>query len=268
MGRMFLSKDIEKGRVPKREDFPVVVEMMKVIFEQCDSIIGALPYGSLCYEEQTVRSDIDCLVLYDYRDHGNVLAVIEKAINFAAERFIPVEFVLIDTVAAKECVHTIDASLWWHLEHIIPNHAIKQNPLLFLLPNGNEQPVKEYLRRKLASLQKRRCVMHTSHGEDYIRNLQKFWEAPVRVARKMLWESGVDMNDDSTSSVIVHYPEQFPERRSQFLSLVKTDGQYTQELIRQQRHFDSMEYSAFILALEAKIDCIIDFVRLNALELK
>ncbi|MDD4333331.1 MAG: nucleotidyltransferase domain-containing protein [Patescibacteria group bacterium] len=271
MGRVFTFEQIKAGEIPKLSAFTTVTDKIRRDLEAMNGVIGAILFGSVSSGTHNLRSDVDCLVLYDDERQIEVFYFLQKIAKLAATLFVPTEIIPLGLQIAKGPMHTIEPPLIAPLEYAIKNGGlIKENPLrwIFLEHTSRLESVRSYLRRKLQKLQKDLVCLPALEGESLCFSLQKMLEAPVRIARKMLWLQGVEMPDDSKKTVALHYPKIATARACKlFAKITDVDSLYTKELLSQLEHPDKNQYSQTIGDLKGLFGDSLEFVRLNALKL-
>ena len=105
-------------------------------------------------------------------------------------------------------------------------------------------------------------------GNELHRFLQKVLEAPINIARKILWLHGVEMPNDSKLEVSRHYPNVATPRAVElFEGIIGVDHRYTKELLSQLQNSEEPNYSEMIEAIKEIAFDTLEFVGLNALRL-
>ncbi|MCX5706049.1 MAG: hypothetical protein NTZ92_08355 [Candidatus Omnitrophica bacterium] len=147
---------------------------------------------------------------------------------------------------------------------------IKENPLPFFVFDAASavEDIRGYLRNKLRRLENGVIALPTMEAADLHRFLQKVLEAPVHVARKILYWQKVEMPNDLKQTVLRCYPDIAREQeRELFTKITEADSQYSEELLAQLRHPEEDQYSRTIGELKGLALDTLEFVRLNALRL-
>ncbi|MDP2651275.1 MAG: nucleotidyltransferase domain-containing protein [bacterium] len=266
---------ITRRAIPSIEDFHQTARDIREKLAQDGSIIGGILYGSAIWSTYSRRSDIDCIVLYWSEKRDSAFKTFREVSVLASDYDVPIDLYFVDTEIASASMHRITLSLTKHLEYAV-NHGglVRENPLPYLSfkPTSDEEEVVSYLSHKLGRLEREFAKISTIRmkGPEFYRFLQKVLEAPIHIARKMLWLEGVEMEDDSKDSVLHYYPSIASERELNLLKLVvKADRNYTRvlqsvldEKLNHQQYSITLEELASVTALHS-----LEFARLNVLRL-
>lgn len=271
MGKVFSWREIEEGKIPQPQDFAIVVSKIRQKLEAADGVIGGILCGSILWNSCNQRSDIDCVVVYEPRARREVVEVLRGINQAAADLHVPAEMIPLDIHIARTPLHHIGLSFAVHLRYATENGGlIKANPLPFFTFNDASvvDDVRGYLRNKLRRLEKGVSALPTMENAELHRFLQKVLEAPVHVARKILWWQRVETPDDAKRTVMRYYPDiASAQERELFAKITVTDSQYTTELLAQLQNPDKVRYSQAIEKVKDLAWDTLEFVRLNALRL-
>jgi predicted nucleotidyltransferase len=66
MGRVFTIEEIESGRIPKHNSFDRVANRIRSQLIEMPQVKAAMIFGSYAKRRHNIRSDIDCLIVYDW----------------------------------------------------------------------------------------------------------------------------------------------------------------------------------------------------------
>lgn len=272
MGRVFTWDEVRRDKIPGRRDFEIVLARVKQTIENTEGILGAVFCGSVGHNAWNIRSDIDCMVLYNPRALREVMTSLNLVNEFAGEKNVPIEFIPADVELAATHMHTLDASFLDHMSGIVERAGhLKQNPLDVLAAGAvtDREDVRLYVKYKLKAFEKGLCDIANMRDEEKAPLFQKAFEVAVNTARKLLRLYGVKMPDDTKASVERYYVETAgPRERELFLKIVAEDKKYTERVnelaVRHppQRYVWAMEYLNKELLWDA-----FEFVRLVALRL-
>lgn len=269
MGRVFSWSEVEQRKVPHAASFSKVVSRIRHDLEATEGVVGGILCGSLLWNCCTPRSDIDCVVVYDPEKRREVMAVLQRINQEAAELYVPVDMIPVDSQMAGTPMHHIGLSFATHLRYAARNGGlVKQNPLsLFLFDEGNaKEDIRGYLRNKLRMLDEGTSRFSAMEEAEFHRFLQKMLEAPLHIARKMLWWQKVDTPDDSKQAVLCHYPRIAEARERKLFERVNaTDSRYTRVLLAQLQRHNRDQYARVIEEIRGLAWDTLEFVRLNAL---
>lgn len=271
MGKVFSWQEIEEGKIPQPQDFATVVKKIRQELEAADGVIGGILCGSTLWNSCNQRSDIDCVMVYDPEKRREVVDVLRGINQAAADHHVPAEIIPLDLHIVMTPLHHIGLSFAVHLRYATENGGlIKENPLpLFVFDDASVvEDVRGYLRSKLRRLEKGVSALPAMEVAELHRFLQKVLEAPVHVARKILWWRKVETADDSKQTVMRHYPDIASAQEHELFAKVTTaDSEYTTELLAQLQCPDKVRYSRAIEEIENLVWDTLEFVRLNALRL-
>ncbi|MFA6503080.1 MAG: nucleotidyltransferase domain-containing protein [Candidatus Paceibacterota bacterium] len=267
MGKVFTWKEVVRKRVPQPEDFREVIADARRTFGGEDSIVGAAAFGSVIRGDFTLRSDVDCFVLYDHTKESEAFKVLQSVTAAANAHRVPLTCIPCDTLLAATYMHHIGSSLREHLSTSMRiGGLLKGEPLRHIAGvRSNEKEVEEYLRFKLYGLQEAFTQVQTFSEERFASYLKKMLEAPMHVARKVLAHRGL-LHGDSKQEVLASYV-QCMERAlaDQLEGFVALDALYTTELFRQLEHPNESDYRAFLNMLLSHSGKVIAFIHANAM---
>lgn len=271
MGKVFSWDEIAEGKIPQLQDFETVVSEIRQKLEAIDGVVGGTLCGSILWNSYNQRSDIDCVVVYDPAERREVVKALRGINQVAASLHVPTGLISLDTHIARTPLHHIGLSFAVHLRYAVENGGlIKANPLPFFVFDDASvvNDVRGYLRNKLRRLEEGVSTLPTMESAELHRFLQKVLEAPVHVARKILWWQKVETSDDAKQTVMRYYPDIASAReRELFAKITVADGLYTTELLAQLQNPDKGRYSKVIQGMEDLTWDTLEFVRLNALRL-
>lgn len=208
MGKIFTWREVAARRIPMAVSFPAVVDKIKEEMDRSPGVLGAILCGSVLSGTHNLRSDIDCFYVYEPASRHDVIGMAQKVSRFAFQLHVPVDFAPLAADIALTRVSHIGVSFAVHLQYAIEHGGmIRNNPLPLIRINETNPTldVAVYLRHKLHGLEKRLCKLSAMRDYALCMFLQKVLEAPMHVARKMLFLHQVKMTDDSKRSVLLHY---------------------------------------------------------------
>lgn len=230
MGMVFTWDEVCLERVPESQAHGLVVAMLREAFVH-PSIVAGVVCGSVNYGTHNVRSDIDCMILYNEANE-DVVTGIESEVRLGASRlYVPLDFVELTVESATTARHAISPSM---ANHIVCSQArggtIKRDPFavvdLFLLDNRLE--AMSWCRQKIRSI--RNGISEHGYTEEQEAHFCKLvLEAPVHGMRKLLLSAG-DCEDDSKTTVLEMAARHYPELHEELDRLCRFDLDYTREL--------------------------------------
>lgn len=271
MGRVFSYADIVSGRFPNLCDFDKLGRELQFQIKHFDPITDAVFLGSYVSGGYSIRSDFDCIVIYDLNYEDAVIEFINSLHAIANSFKIPLKLKPIDNLSALSGVHSMQTV---YLDHIIRcikrGGNVKGDVIgMFRRPNrSKEEEALDYLIHKIDFFSIGWSEISILSSEKLFYLLSKALEFPVHIARKMCEIYGCDFsNDDSKKQVIKEYPRVFDdELKNVFLDLVNLDRAYSRELERQIEISDDdpERYTLAIRRIKYAIPKILDFARKNA----
>lgn len=273
MGKIFSWDEILNKRVPEMNSFSHIAKTIRERLEAIDSILGGIICGSVLKNSHTVRSDIDCLVVYEEKWHNLIVKALQDIYCSAARMHIPVGFIPVDLSVAKSSSHHISLSFAAHLDQSAMNGGvIRQNPLPFFNFDNKDilQDVHNYVSQKMRKLESGNIEISDmgSYEPELYRLLQKALEAPVHIARKMLLLRKVKLPDDSKEMVAQYYSLiATDEEKDLFRILVVADENYTRALLLQIEKPNKDQYFQDIMKIIKLLPDSLRFARLNALRI-
>ena len=90
MGRIFSWEEIEQGKVPRLESFKEVTQKLRKELASNRKVVAALLCGSALRGDYSMRSDIDCFVIYS---DGVVFSDLRKLVAYAKRLSVPLEMI-------------------------------------------------------------------------------------------------------------------------------------------------------------------------------
>ena len=265
MGQVFTWDSIRRNEVPDAGSFEHVLSDLREELPGEESIVGAVVCGSVLRGEHTLRSDIDCFILYDHRRERDAFAYMRQAIAVALDRCVPFSFIFCDTLLARTRMHHIGDSFLRHLQRSSEmDGLLKGNPLEHVAPSVREQEeLESYLRVKMYNLQEAYAQSATFSDERRATYLKKLYEAPVHVARKVL-AILEPLQSDSKSFVRSRYRELLPHNMVlQLEALITADEEYTALFPEAVGEWWEDEYRAYLSTMMGRSEDVLNFIRSN-----
>ncbi len=271
MGRFFTTDEVLAKHVPTLGSFYSVVRDLKKTVLQDDQILAAMVYGSSAYGSQNIRSDIDCLIIYDWSQRPT--ATINALRRRAAVEHIQLNITCQDNKFTEPALTHIRPIFLDHLKKVPQHMILKGDPLGFFHQGEQNRvaDVLEYIRSKVRMFEELELV---PDRHDYTRKLQKMMDTPVHVARKILYLICPErMTTDHKLYVGSMYSavEELPNEAGSLLrSILGIDAHYTRILEDTVRTEYSEYYDAHgeaLLEVEHQYDRCFEFVRSNGLYL-
>lgn len=157
MGQVFTWEDVSKGQIPKLESFHRMTEAIRERFVREPSIVTALLFGSVVRGDFNIRSDIDCVVIYDRQREMVAMDVMHQADAAARALHVPLSLTTCDTVLARTRLHTFGTAFIRHLQAAIDAGGLIKGSLADLAPTvPAAQEIESYISQKMYSLHRSR----------------------------------------------------------------------------------------------------------------
>lgn len=265
MGQVFTWEAVRQGHIPQLDSFTEVVDTLRKEIAGEPSIIGALVCGSVIRGDHTIRSDIDCFVVYDHEQEYEAFRYMQQATSRAAQLHVPLGFIPCDMLLAGTRMHHVGISFRRHLEKSIDaGGLLKGDPLKYFTHSLLvEDELESYLRVKMYNLQEAWGQIDTFSEERVVAYLRKLLEAPLHVARKTLAHRE-PLPVDSKVYIRQHYRLTMPEEMATQLDfLIDMDAWYSHELVSAIRTLDEESYRSTIEHLRTASGRVLAFVRSN-----
>lgn len=269
MGQVFTWDSIQAGRIPKKESFNRVASLLRSKLSIEPAVVSALLFGSVVRGDFNIRSDIDCVVIYQTEQEASAMEAMQYIDGVAYTLHVPINFTPCDTVLAKTRLHHLGMSFIRHLQASIDaGGLIKGNLVDLLAPTiPAEQEIESYIKMKMYSMQEGLAQMTTFSEERLAAFLKKALEASTHVARKMLIYEGT-LGGDSKKEVQKRYWETMPTYLSDlFDHLIGIDAWYSSQLAFQMETPRQTEYARTLSELETELPRVLEFLRSNILRL-
>lgn len=269
MGQVFTWDSVRTGKIPKQEDFHQVASDMREMLLNEPAVVSALLFGSVVRGDFNIRSDIDCVVIYETAHEKSAMEIMHDIGHRASVLHVPINFTPCDTVLARTRLHHLGSSFVWHLQKSIDvGGLIKGNLLSLLAPTiPVAQEIESYIKMKMYSMQESFAQMTSFSEERLVAFLKKTLEAPTHVARKMLMYENT-LRGDSKKEVQECYRMTIPTRLAeQFEYLLDLDAWYSRELEFQSVCPNQEHYKDALSALKKELPCVLEFLRSNIIRL-
>lgn len=269
MGQVFTWDAVHAGKIPKQESFHRVASLLRARLSVETSVVSALLFGSVVRGDFNIRSDIDCVVIYETSQEKSAMTAMHEIDRAAHALYVPINFTPCDTVLAKTRLHHIGTSFVRHLHAAIEaGGLIKGNLVDVLAPTiPVTQEIESYIKMKMYSMQESLAQMTSFSEEKRVAFLKKALEASTHVARKMLISEGALLGD-SKKEVRAGYRATMPEELSrQFDHLLRLDALYSINLERQLLEPNEESYYSVLDQLEERLPLFLEFLRSNILRL-
>lgn len=269
MGKVFGWEEVNQGLVPNLESgFGEVNEKLKFHISNFDGIIAATLCGSFLTGKHSIRSDMDCVLVYSEDEQAETIYFLQELVQLASTFYVPLELVAIRRDIAMTPHHPLQATF---LEHIAlstrKGGGIKGNVVgCFVSPNRTmKDETTNYIIAKIRKLEKGWVTLPMMGYEEYHRYLSKLLDAPMHIARKVCRTKGIEFGqDDSKSSVCKRYTEvSKQDEYGMLLELVELDGFYSRELNSQLADPCFQSYENLLKKLEREIPRVLEFAHKN-----
>ena len=276
MAKVFSYSEMEGGKVPRTESFPLVLTDILGELDTCPGIVGAMLFGSTARQEQTIQSDIDLFVLY-YRQHQDeVMKCFEKMTHIGKNLFVPVEIVAMSMDLFDHSMDFIGPQFLNHLEMQSRKGGmmIKSNPVAIALEKAHRVSVRDdafdYFRSRLRMMNKGRAMLDPD-SDRLFPFLQNLTQLPMHVARTVVFHNESRLANDSNRDIAKEYHAILTRRSATkiydaFISLTIVNDIYADSLRRQiAAGYDEQWYKKSIDKLIEAIPQYEDFLMSNAI---
>lgn len=272
MGKVFSWEDVQQKHIPNLSSFDVIGDKLKEELSKHSFINGALMCGSFLKGDHNRRSDIDCVVLYDFNCRKEAVELFQKLNAFSESLYVPLELIPLDTELAGTPYHHLTSAFIDHLNLSSKNGGvIKQNPMDFVcpIPISFVEDTRSYLINKIRKLEKGSISLNSFSNERLYAFLDKALALPIYAARKMIRCHGRQfINGDSKKEVLRIYPSISVNKVQALLEdLVSADLYYSELLNKQLLYPDTNAYKKGIEEIKKIIPLVLDFARLNLFNL-
>ena len=269
MGKVFTWEDVCTERVPDTEkDFYAVSNDLKFRINEFDGISAAVFCGSFLAGQHSMRSDLDCVLVYSEKKQDECFCFFQSLIEFAEKHYVPLELVVVRKDVALTLYHPLQKTF---LEHVVLSAGkggiIKGNIVQsFKQPDRNiRDETISYIISKIRKFEKGWIGLPFFSDDERYRFLSKILDCPMHIARKMCRTKGVEFrHDDSKSSVIKHYHEVCKKDEYDLLKeLVNFDSYYSKELKAHLAKPNFFGYHALLKEIESLIPVVLEFSHKN-----
>ncbi len=266
MGRVFTPTELAKRQWPHPSEFTRILSTTDGALKEARSIVATLIFGSLCYEGDDLRSDIDWLVIYHDKKAHEARELLTTLAQAAREAYVPLDLLILSKRQAEKGVHSIGPLFLGHLAKVEKSGGHKGQPLQLIKPTGITayHETQLYLGHKLASLEKQSVNLNWEDEKALVTLLQKALEAPIQVARKVMSTlTGVELG--GKKEVLSEYSARFGDQTNHALrELVNADRHYDNELKVLRRDYSDEKYRQLLRELLDEVPRVLDFLQLNA----
>lgn len=269
MGQVFTWDAVRLGQIPKKESFRVVENLTRVMLSVEPAVVSALLFGSVIRGDSSIRSDVDCVVVYKTDQEHAAMKVMNTIDRMAHALHVPVNFTPCDTVLAGTRLHHLGVSFVRHLQASIDAGGLIKGEFLGLLAPtiSPEQEIESYIKMKMYSMQESLAGAPSFSDERMALFLKKGLEATTHVARKMLIYESV-LQGDSKREIQKRYKEVMPKELADMLDfLLELDLYYSMELDVQVRHPNLDNYKRVLSQLFDAMPLVLTFLRANIIRL-
>lgn len=264
MGRIFSYGEVSERHVPRTEDFPAAAKMLCERLALVKGVVAGMLCGSFVFKGATIRSDLDCLVLYERSMMAKAFEALQGISREAALSFVPIDWIPLGMDMAQTRMHNIGPSFRCHLQKAAEcSRIIKRNPLSIIIESGinPQEELQSYLQRKFHSLQRAAARLPAMGDWERCLFLRKAFEAPIHIARKLLWYRSIRLPNDSKKEVAQAYLSVAGAgEAASFTSLIELDDRYSKELSLQLPQPNNIRYRSIMGDLQNAIPEILGFV--------
>ncbi len=273
MGRVFQFQDIQEGRAPRLQDYGAVAESTLKALSDCQYVIGATFFGSFAHGTYSIRSDINCLLIYKNGHDMTVDCLLQGLVESAHDLHIPLSFTKqSDVVARVQFRHVGDLFLQHFSSNNFGSNAVKKKPeSLFGGDYGDKEEVTGYLRNKIMMFENVLPKGSVLEPYQFHRLLEDVLGTPFHVARKILYFLNKHPYIDTKAEVVKSYSIIFHKNiamTNTLRSIARLDREYDSCLNRQLINPNSCSYEYMLGRILAEVYEVKRFVTSNALWLE
>lgn len=275
MGRVFTFDEIQTDTIPRRRDFPVLVDIIRDELGQSLIVPGAVIYGSVLRGDYSIRSDVDVLMLYEPGREGEIVDLQQWLQDKAKSLAIPLQLIAVDADMAKAGDHRLPPMCLEHLGRAASHGFIKKNPLDYIqpLPITYHRDLQQYLTGKRDAFNHALGCLRVMSEERRADVLGKALSFPVYVARKMLQYANPtvfeDDRGDGKALVLSHYPSLGIDCSSEILAqMQQLNVTYDVALSHQRDTLNRRSYEMSLLLLECALYLAFEFAKINLVALR
>lgn len=272
MGRIFTWDEVSSRKVPYEDSIEDVADLLRQRLSNEKGVVFATLCGSVARNDFNIRSDVDCVIVYNNEHEAQVRKTTNALSVFARELHVPVNFIPCDVQIAGTRFHHLGPSFVGHLNAAIQAGGLIKGEDDFLDDLGYGIEVKEeiesYLRIKLYGMMESLAVEASFSEEQQARFFKKGLEAAMHSARKVLDYDGL-LEGDSKREVQTRYREVVPSGLSGMLdAILDIDHVYTEELYSQLDDGPEEDrYRAILALVSMSMPRVAQFIRLNIMHI-
>jgi predicted nucleotidyltransferase len=270
MGKIFGWSEVVNDKIPPLDNFTLIGKALRERLKDREEITAALLCGSVVRGDHTIRSDIDCVVVYDASRRTQAFGLMEVLARQAKKYNVPLSFIVCDTAIAASRMHHLGPSFTEHLKRSYRAGGAIAGDVADMLKDSvsKTEEIESYLRFKFYTLEEAWATYVSRSAERQLELLKKTWEAPMHIARKMLAHRG-PLAGDGKGVVRSQYAASMPAKLSEpFESFFLSEALYEEELQRQMQGVQSRDSYLFALRhLEQEAPRVLEFIRGNLLHI-
>ena len=271
MGRIFSWEEIEQGKVPRLESFKEVTQKLRKELASNKKVVVALLCGSALRGDYSIRSDIDCFVIYS---DGVVFSDLRKLVAYAKRLSVPLEMIPVNIRMVGIDFYLLkETSFLHHLEWAAKQGGIVKGEtfsILKIMETDRKEMLKSTVTTISTKLHRALCELSRFEGEKRIFNLGKILEAPIQMVREIVWARKIPIPSQGKEEVLKAYWTIADEKSRHLLDeVVRVDKEYSATLEKVSRQPDPAPYKEEYTRILGRIEEIgqneiLEFVVHNA----
>jgi predicted nucleotidyltransferase len=276
MGRIFTFEQIQKGLIPTRTNFALVIERVTAKLGKSRYVIASQFCGSVAYGTQAERSDVDFVFVYRRAGARRVKQIERELYEFARKLSVPLELIAIDERMARSRMHTISASFMQHLTLTAAINGYARSPVVAALSPravSAKEDVRHYLIYKINEHEKGVRFLTSEDDARRCRFLHGVLDDPIHLARKILWYEKQCPTPDTGQAVVRRYLQSYPRQLTRMLErITSADLAYRSFLASLLSATSGLSvsrahYERVLAPIEALAPITLEFLKANALML-
>lgn len=272
MGKIFSAQEIEQGRLPSLDAFSLVIGKLDDRLKANRAVSCAVLGGSVITRSQSIRSDIDVLVIYETGQETDARRLFRELYAFAGMHHVQLEILPICTAIASTSMHNITPGFLNHFFLSIQGGGVIKGDLLDSLGQIHttaDQDARTYLARKNFKFERWCGTGLSSDMPEYLRILHEILDTPIHIARRLL-----DLLDQEQQGwglgpkgiIVERYQEKVGNRPAVLLAeLRRMELAYLGELSLQLEQVDLKSYGQMLKLIGDLLPLAADFIRSTVL---
>lgn len=208
MARVLSTKDVVSGHIPDSQAFARVLELVQIRLSIAAGIKSVVVMGSFHRGDSNCLSDLDIVITYYREARDSTLGALAELCRDALEQAVKIEFVPLATQFAIIGAHTWTPSFTSHVKWAEEHGGLLCGPAITEVIKPKKVGASEgldYAVIKLSQVSKKITVIHAMDEVELNSFLSEVIQVPMFLARKVLWDKGIQLALDSKVDVVENY---------------------------------------------------------------